>query len=151
MKNFLHQRNLDLCRAALSIAQSGALSLTEIADQLMATPAPSYYMSRDYAYSALLRYRRGLMAGKRPLQLARWEALDGDVRRYMEHRRYASLIEAVDYVVNNRPAPGFFLEKVSLVRMLQYMNRRSRLTSRRDLLGVNRLGAKFIRHSPSRA
>lgn len=151
MKNYIHQRNLDLCDAARRIAAEGALSLEEVADRLMECEAPGYYVSRDYAYTAVLQMRRDGMAGKRPAVRARWKAFDAAVADYMSRHRYVSLLEAVDYVAHEVKAPGFFLEKASLLRMLRYMNRQSRLLHRRDLLGVNRNGIKYIRHSPRRA
>lgn len=150
MKNFLHRRNVDLAEAACRIARSGAMTLDEIASRLQSAEAPSYYVSRDYAYSVLCRMRRRGLGNVRPMIRARWEAFDADVRRYMQRRPSVSLLEAVDYVAHEKRAPSFFLEKQSLVRMLQYMNRRQRLVSRRDLLGVNPQGVKYIRHSPRR-
>ncbi len=148
MKNIIQQRNRDLCDAARRLADSGVLTLDEIADKLEIMPAPRFYVSRDYAYTSIMSLRNGRMAGRAVALREKWEAFDAEVRAYMSRHRFVSLIEAVDYVANEVAAPRFYLKKSTLVRMLQYMNRRSRIAFRRDLLGVNREGRKFIRHSP---
>ena len=148
MKNIIQQRNRDLCEAARLLADDGALTLDEIAEKLEQMQAPRFYVSRDYAYTSILRLRKGHMDGCHGDAYEKWKAFDAEVRSYMARHRFVSLIEAVDYVANEVPAPRFYLKKATLVRMLQYMNRRSRIAFRRDLLGVNRNGRKFIRHSP---
>ncbi len=93
------------------------LSVKELTRLAAASPAPSYYLTLDYAINQLRRIRlSGVYPFPDSARGQKWIELDERVRR-IERRRNIPFTKAVEKVLTDGKASSFFLSPTSAMRI----------------------------------
>lgn len=115
MMNDVNRRDRDFLRAVRREAVRGSregrpMTVRQAVSLAVASPAPSYYLSTEYAWRKL-RYQRELRSVRRPRRAGMWEELRQRYERELAARPGEDPYAVLDELLNRGEAPRFFISE----------------------------------------
>lgn len=139
---------IEACQSVLSHCSCDSRPcMRAIVASAIASPAPSYYVSPDYAFRIMSSYLNHGKLPSRRLAREMWLEIASKVTRLRRENPSIPLIKAVTEVTANEHASRFFISDGYALRLLQRRNRSSRLALKPNLLSWHDGGNPF-RRSP---
>lgn len=108
---------LNVCRKIIRDHYPAKLTLREVAERAVMSPAPHYYCTFEYALRMLRVMRHGRLKLRNDRRLEMWKEINTKVEKLMRRQGY-SLIDALSNVLAGEPASRFFITPDTAFRLL---------------------------------
>ncbi len=125
MHDLILQRNSDFLAATRQVIAAmkttpgnDEMTWGEISRQAALRPAPTYYVTYEYALRVIRVLRHGRMGLRRDRRREMFEEINRKVTA-VQNATGTSLPSALDYVLKNCPASQFFISPATAVRLTQ--------------------------------